>query len=119
MVEGSGLENRHTRKGIVGSNPTLSASFIKPPEIHAGELTSPLLRHGFSGDFFCRDMRVHRLFAGISWSLLLTFAWVALRTKIGPDEAESEGCGGPTVKDDNEARRVAHELSRKVVCSTL
>jgi hypothetical protein len=26
----------------------------------------------------------------------------ALRTKIGPDEAESEGCGGSTVEDDNE-----------------
>jgi hypothetical protein len=25
-----------------------------------------------------------------------------LRTKIGPDEAESEGCGGSTVEDDNE-----------------
>src|SRR5690606_4127034 len=24
VVEGTGLENRHTRKGIVGSNPTLS-----------------------------------------------------------------------------------------------
>lgn len=26
MVDGSGLENRHTRKGIRGSNPFLSAS---------------------------------------------------------------------------------------------
>ena len=26
MVDGSGLENRHTRKGIGGSNPSLSAS---------------------------------------------------------------------------------------------
>ena len=25
MVEADGLENRYTRKGIVGSNPTLSA----------------------------------------------------------------------------------------------
>jgi len=25
-----------------------------------------------------------------------------LRAKIRPDEAESEGCGGPTVEDDNE-----------------
>ena len=25
MAEGVGLENRYTRKGIVGSNPTLSA----------------------------------------------------------------------------------------------
>ena len=24
MVDGSGLENQHVRKGIVGSNPTLS-----------------------------------------------------------------------------------------------
>ena len=27
VVDGSGLENRHTRKGIGGSNPSLSASF--------------------------------------------------------------------------------------------
>ena len=26
MVEGTALEMRHTRKGIVGSNPTLSAN---------------------------------------------------------------------------------------------
>jgi hypothetical protein len=25
VVDGSGLENRHTRKGIGGSNPSLSA----------------------------------------------------------------------------------------------
>ena len=30
MVDGSGLENQHVRKGIVGSNPTLSViSFRK------------------------------------------------------------------------------------------
>ena len=28
MVDGSGLENRHTRKGIGGSNPSLSAIFF-------------------------------------------------------------------------------------------
>ena len=28
MVDGSGLENQHVRKGIVGSNPTLS---VYPP----------------------------------------------------------------------------------------
>ena len=27
-VEGDGLENRYTRKGIVGSNPTLSAILV-------------------------------------------------------------------------------------------
>src|ERR1700727_1279541 len=27
---------------------------------------------------------------------------MALRRKIGPNEAESEGCGGSTVEDDNE-----------------
>ncbi len=36
------------------------------------------------------------------WSLLWTFARLSLRMKIGPDEAESEGCGGSTVEDDNE-----------------
>ncbi len=30
MVDGSGLENRHTRKGIGGSNPSLSASTRNP-----------------------------------------------------------------------------------------
>jgi len=28
-----------------------------------------------------------------------------LREKIAPDEAESEGCGGPTAEDDNEVWR--------------
>ena len=28
VVEGAGLENRYTRKGIVGSNPTLSANAL-------------------------------------------------------------------------------------------
>ncbi len=29
VAEGTGLENRHTRKGIVGSNPTLSVRQIR------------------------------------------------------------------------------------------
>ena len=33
VAEGAGLENRYTRKGIVGSNPTLSALF--PPQYQA------------------------------------------------------------------------------------
>jgi hypothetical protein len=28
VVDGTGLENRHTRKGIGGSNPSLSASYF-------------------------------------------------------------------------------------------
>ncbi len=32
----------------------------------------------------------------------MTFARLALRGKIGPDEAEPEGCGGPTVEGENE-----------------
>ncbi len=31
MVECTGLENRNVRKGIVGSNPTLSASQVHNP----------------------------------------------------------------------------------------
>ena len=31
MVDGTGLENRHTRKGIGGSNPSLSASYAPGP----------------------------------------------------------------------------------------
>ena len=35
MVDGSGLENRHTRKGIGGSNPSLSAIAINIKHLHA------------------------------------------------------------------------------------
>ena len=38
-------------------------------------------------------------------SLLLTFPWAALRGETAPNEAESEGCGGTTVEDDNEVWR--------------
>ena len=34
--------------------------------------------------------------------LLTLLGWMALRAKIRPDEAESEGCGGSTVEDENE-----------------
>jgi hypothetical protein len=34
--------------------------------------------------------------------LLTLLARAALRAKIRPDEAESEGCGGTTVEDENE-----------------
>ena len=45
MVDGSGLENRHARKGIGGSNPSLSASFTyKLCEVL--RLTSSYLRFG-------------------------------------------------------------------------
>jgi hypothetical protein len=33
VVDGSGLENRHTRKGIGGSNPSLSARFFNPSNL--------------------------------------------------------------------------------------
>ena len=42
MVDGSGLENRHTRKGIGGSNPSLSASLFN--ELHY-TLTGRLIHH--------------------------------------------------------------------------
>jgi hypothetical protein len=45
------------------------------------------------------------LYTSIDKSLLLTFAQAALRGKIAPDEAEDEGCGGPTTEDDNEVWR--------------
>ena len=32
MAEGAGLENRYTRKGIEGSNPSLSVSFPSVPD---------------------------------------------------------------------------------------
>jgi hypothetical protein len=31
VAEGAGLENRYTRKGIVGSNPTLSVLVLRNP----------------------------------------------------------------------------------------
>jgi len=34
--------------------------------------------------------------------LLTLLGQVALRAKIRPDEAEPEGCGGPTVEGENE-----------------
>ena len=34
MVEGTALEMRHTRKGIVGSNPTLSARPVRVQPIY-------------------------------------------------------------------------------------
>ena len=37
MVEADGLENRYTRKGIVGSNPTLSAKLRGERAPHGGE----------------------------------------------------------------------------------
>ena len=37
MVDGSGLENRHTRKGIGGSNPSLSASTLVFQHLQAGD----------------------------------------------------------------------------------
>jgi hypothetical protein len=42
VVDGTGLENRHTRKGIGGSNPSLSARFstLLFPTTGAAELTS-------------------------------------------------------------------------------
>ena len=51
MVERAGLENRNTRKRIVGSNPTLSARKQKRPDYGAflfsvvwGVWTNPLVR---------------------------------------------------------------------------
>jgi hypothetical protein len=35
VVDGTGLENRHTRKGIGGSNPSLSASSSETRQIRA------------------------------------------------------------------------------------
>src|ERR1035438_2462940 len=36
------------------------------------------------------------------WGLLTLLGWMALREKIGPDEAEPEGCGGSTVEGEND-----------------
>ena len=36
MVDGTGLENRHTRKGIGGSNPSLSAIGYVIWQFHTG-----------------------------------------------------------------------------------
>jgi hypothetical protein len=38
VVDGSGLENRRTRKGTGGSNPSLSATQSEPAEISSSSL---------------------------------------------------------------------------------
>ena len=53
MVDGTGLENRHTRKGIGGSNPSLSAilscSFSVPVLREVpGDAFRNAARHAFS-----------------------------------------------------------------------
>ena len=40
MVDGTGLENRHTRKGIGGSNPSLSARFFPFSNLRACDMTT-------------------------------------------------------------------------------
>ena len=42
VVEGTGLENRQTRKGLVGSNPTASATIVRQPVLLAGFFDLPL-----------------------------------------------------------------------------
>ena len=47
MVDGSGLENRHTRKGIGGSNPSLSASIFIIRQLRVGDTcTDTRIRRG-------------------------------------------------------------------------
>ena len=40
MVDGSGLENRRTRKGTGGSNPSLSAMLFVINKLYAGEISN-------------------------------------------------------------------------------
>ena len=40
--------------------------------------------------------------AQVTGGLFTLLGWMALRVKIGPNEAEPEGCGGSTVKGENE-----------------
>ena len=44
VVDGTGLENRHTRKGIGGSNPSLSATQLIGR--HTFRFTRPIYRSG-------------------------------------------------------------------------
>jgi hypothetical protein len=48
VVDGTGLENRHTRKGIGGSNPSLSARYLAPLEIRAPPILYGYVRHAFA-----------------------------------------------------------------------
>ena len=47
MVEGTGLENRQTRKGFEGSNPSLSVSYLSPMIL---SLVAILLQSSTPGD---------------------------------------------------------------------
>ncbi len=60
MVDGSGLENRHTRKGIGGSNPSLSAiTFVILP-LRVDDAVLNWITHWIvitAGDLLCAQAR--------------------------------------------------------------
>ena len=49
MVDGSGLENRRTRKGTGGSNPSLSARTLVIWHLQAGDTYTESMGYTFSG----------------------------------------------------------------------
>jgi hypothetical protein len=65
VVDGSGLENRHTRKGIGGSNPSLSASPLVFWYLQAGDTYTDSM--GYS----------HRLFYGLRWPWKVGLGWTS------------------------------------------
>ena len=58
MVEGAGLENRCTRKGIVGSNPTLSVD--SPVQHHSPHSKAMRLSYppGWPGDMLLSYLNI-------------------------------------------------------------
>jgi hypothetical protein len=48
VVESGGLENRCTRKGTVGSNPTLSVNY----EVSSSQGNEALVSRGINGKYF-------------------------------------------------------------------
>ena len=50
MVDGTGLENRHTRKGIGGSNPSLSAIYESRKDV------DPMIRNHAELDWIKNEL---------------------------------------------------------------
>jgi hypothetical protein len=57
VVDGTGLENRHTRKGIGGSNPSLSAILLANPIFpdDIGQLRMSFAAKNQTADYYYRD----------------------------------------------------------------
>ena len=78
MAEGAGLENRYTRKGIVGSNPTLSAvlSSLTPHHLKSSSQLGGLHVSYLDDHLLAGERIVYR--ARLHWTIFLTSIVVVL-----------------------------------------